>query len=440
MIEKPEIDRVADLAAAMTREVRALRWQVADVAGQGNDGSGDVERQVDGLLAKIARLESQLAEHLARLQPVIARKAEAVARSKGIGGLDAEHLAGGAYTHVGKKIDRFHSDKQKRQQADACAFEAWIATVIERLAIDTLRRLRPEIPMTNEDLEWHSRRYGQSKEGTQRVVPHAFRRDEERALDGMPAERRHLFLCMTGLWRLVSDQQRRLWSEFPSPSAWELNELNAWQRATRFTLALAEQEFIGLVQQQPELTDADFDAILKKIEQRSAHNLRRHFWLMLKLETAWMYLLRRIPELSETVLDDLGPSIDARSLVAWLVLDLWFACDTAERWFRWLAEVDAVHALDCNLGILMNLPMIEQGESHWNRRKVELACRFVGCHPDHADDPAAMLRVSSDYQAKLFDVARQIQHGKRDLDLCLAYHTVRQNPLQMIHSDSEHVP
>lgn len=441
MNEKSEIDRVADRAALLARKIRSLRAGIAEIAGQGDQIHAQGDRHLDDAFDKIATSQSELEDHLVRLQPIIIQKAQAVARGKRIAGQDADHLAGNAVTHIGTKIDRFSSDKQGIQHGVGSVFEAWISTVIERLAFDYYRRRpRTGVQVTEQHLEWNSRRCRPLTEAAERHVPQTFRSDEERALDDMPAERRHLFLYMTGLWRLVSDEQRRLWTEFPAPSSWELNELNAWQRASRFALALAEKEFAWLIQRQPELTDADFDAILNKIEQRSAHNLRRHFWVILKLDTAWTYLFRRIPMLSETVLDELDKSINARSLVAWLVLDLWLGCDNARRWFCWLARVHAVHALDCNLGILMHLPILEEGQSHWNQRKVDLACRFVGYDPKDTDVPLAMLHVSTNHEGELFDRARQIQQGKRHLDVCLPYRTVRQIPLQMEHPDSENAP
>jgi DNA-directed RNA polymerase specialized sigma24 family protein len=441
MNEKSEIDRVADSAALLARKIRSLRAEIAEIAEQGDHIHGQGNDPIDDALDKIASSESELEDHLVRLQPIIIRKAEAVARAKRIAGQDAEHLAGNAITHIGTKIDRFSCEKQGQSQGDASAFEAWISTVIERLAIDYFRRRpRTGVEVTEQHLEWNSHRCKVLTDAAERQVPQAFLSDEERTLDDMPAERRHLFLYMTGLWQLVSDEQQELWREFPAPSEWELNELNARQRASRFALALAEKQFALLVQQQPELTDADFDGILNKIEQRSAHNLRRHFWVILKLDTAWTYLFRRIPALSGTVLDELDKSINARSLVPWLVLDLWLGCDNAQRWFCWLARVRAVHALDCNLGILMNLPILEEGHSRWNQRKVDLACRFVGYDPKDIDDPMAMLQVSTHHEGQLFDRARQIQQGKRHLDVCLSYRTVREMPLQMVPSDSENAP
>ncbi len=441
MNEKSEIDRVADRAALLARKIRSLRAGIAEIARQCDHDHAQVDRHLDDAFDKIATSQSELEDHLVRLQPIIVQKAQAVARGKRIAGQDADHLAGNAVTHIGTKIDRFSSEKQGIQHGVGSVFEAWISTVIERLAFDYYRRRpRTGVQVTEQHLEWNARRCKPLTEAAERRVPRTFRNDEERALDQMPAERRHLFLYMTGLWQLVSDEQRRLWSEFPAPSAWELNELNARQRASRFALALAEKEFTLLVQQQPELTDADFDAILNKIEQRSAHNLRRHLWVIFKLDTAWTYLFRRIPTLSGTVLDELDKSINARSLVAWLVLDLWFGCDHAQRWFGWLARVHAVHALDCNLGILMNLPIMEEGQSHWNQRKVDLACRFVGYDSRDLDDPMAMLQLSNENEDALFDGARQILQNKRHLDVCLAYRTVRQIPLQMEHPDSENAP
>lgn len=402
-LSSAQIDQIAAKTAEVCRRIRAARSELRQLAASCPD-IVTLRMTAHDKRQSLADLEGKRDELLRVLLPVVADIARGISRRNGDDAQRTDDLALEAQAKIANKIHTFNLPANvsadhscigsNEQQVDMpkdthprSRFKGWAHAVLRRARVDygrahvsvveelAIKTKQAESRRSNQnrterarndtrtyslprgllqagddlaaELVFDAQDYRAGQYEPQRPMPLAFDCEEETKLAQLSDRCRCLFLYATDTYRLLSATRREHWAE-ASVSDFESNELNAVSRAGRFVLRLAEREFLERELDGDTEVEVAFHELHQRIAQSAAQDLNRHFWRFMAMNTAWQRIFLYVEPWDSKMLAEMEREIDPDLLIAYLLCDVLFGCDSADRCFHWFDEFGMENKLSAN--------------------------------------------------------------------------------------------
>lgn len=443
MLNQQELNQVAGDAARYGREVEVLEERYCELLAidaselddLGELANSDVNEELVKVEQALVAAREEFKTAFLPLWEEVHRVAIAQTRRFRIGLHESDDTAQDAVLHVLRKLHKFHDGN----------FGGWLDTVLRNFILSRLRSTSATTSLGDENL-LPGESISALKERS--VEPKAISTSLDAYLaSGTPKpEYKYLFIFASQLWSYLNATYQLQWAkEFRKPSIWE-ERRSCLFRCNQIALDWAEQQSFnefGSVCLEDDLSLQDqndfFEECLKRIRQKIAQNLCRHFARLMEFPPLLDYLLRAVPASTEIAYSEQAPCLIEMALV--LQFDAWIGLP-AQIWDQWCEEYCLKGSSSQSAARLLAIPAIDtdgfnirkfKAITHWLAQSVDddqYRKRSIDSNADHWLTEGASLTAA--YRNISPAVRRLIAHAaatKGLLDLPIPFKTTENDEI-----------